>query len=91
MSKIKKINLIIKKWILKGVWLFDIGSKPHSKGDDFSRSLIIFFEIKKLINNIIIEIIIKVKIIINNWIIIYTIFRFFNWKLNVIVILYKYI
>jgi len=25
-SKIKKISLIIKKWILKGVWLFDIWS-----------------------------------------------------------------
>jgi len=29
MSKIKKISLIIKKWI-KGAWLSDIGSNPHS-------------------------------------------------------------
>lgn len=37
-SKIKKIRLIKKKWILKGGRLFDIGSNPHSNGEDFSRS-----------------------------------------------------
>jgi len=68
---------------LKGVWLFDIGSNPYSNGDDFSRSLIIFVEIKKLINIIVKEVIISKKIIIDNWIIIYTKYiRFFNWKLN---------
>lgn len=49
-SKIKKISLIKKKWTLKGIWLLDIGSNPHSKGDDFSRSWKDFFEIIKLIN-----------------------------------------
>jgi len=83
-SKIKKISLIVKKWILKGVWLFDIGSNPHSKGDDFSRLFIIFFEIKKFISIIKKEIKIRKKIITNIWIIIYTKdIRFFNWKLNV--------
>jgi len=72
MSNTRKINLIIKKWILKGIWLLDIGSNPHSKGEDFSRSIIIFFEINKLINIIIIEININNKIIIVNWIIINT-------------------
>jgi len=71
-SKIKKIKLIIKKWILKGVWLLDIGSKPHSNGDDFSRSLNIFLEIKKLINIIKIEIDINMIKISDNCIIIYT-------------------
>jgi len=90
-SKIRKINLIIKKWVLNGVWLFDIGSNPHSNGDDFSRSFIIFFEIKKLININIKEIIISKEVIINSWIIIYiNLVKFFNWKLNVINILYKY-
>jgi len=80
----------MKKWVLNGVWLFDIGSKPHSNGDDFSRSFVIFFEIRKLININIKEIVISKEIIISNWIIIYTnLIRFFNWKLNVINILYK--
>lgn len=47
MSKIKKINLIIKNWILKGTRFKDRGSKPHSKGEDFSRSWNDFFEIIK--------------------------------------------
>lgn len=43
-SKIKKINVIRKNWILKG-WRFkEAGSKPHSKGDDFSWLRIFFFE-----------------------------------------------
>lgn len=36
-SKIRKIRLIRKNWILKGRWLGEIGSKPHSNGEDFSR------------------------------------------------------
>lgn len=59
-SKIKKINLIIKKWILKGIWPLEIGSNPHSKGDDFSRLNFFFFEIKRLIK------IRKIEIIENN-------------------------
>lgn len=47
-SKIKKISLIIKKWILNGIWPLEIGSNPHSKGEDFSRLNFFFFEIKKL-------------------------------------------
>jgi len=46
--------------------LFDIGSNPYSNGNDFSRSLIIFVEIKKLINIIVKEVIISKKIIIDN-------------------------
>lgn len=48
-SKIKKISLIMKNWILNGMWPLEIGSNPHSKGDDFSRLNFFFFEIKKLI------------------------------------------
>lgn len=71
MSKIIKIILIKKKWTLKGVRLFEIGSNPHSNGDIFSRSDIDFFEIKKLINNKIEEIIIMIIVIIIILIIIY--------------------
>lgn len=46
-SKIRKINLIRKNWILNGIRDLDIGSKPHSKGDIFSRFLNSFMEIKK--------------------------------------------
>lgn len=49
MSKIKKINLIKKNWILKGRREFEIGSNPHSKGETFSRDLDDFIEITRLI------------------------------------------
>lgn len=45
-SKIKKIRLIRKNWILNGRWLVEIGSNPHSNGDIFSWSIKDFFEIK---------------------------------------------
>lgn len=69
-SKIRKIKLIIKNWILKGIRLLDIGSNPHSKGDDFSRLKIFFLEIKRLIKIMRIEInkksdINKIKFMIN--------------------------
>lgn len=60
-SKIKKINLIKKKWILKGGRLFDIGSNPHSNGEAFSRSWGVFLDIKKFIIIKMIEIIIKIN------------------------------
>lgn len=68
-SKIKKIRLIKKKWILKGGRLLDIGSNPHSNGDDFSRSWVVFFDIKKFKIIKIIEIIIKINKYIIIWII----------------------
>lgn len=48
-SKIRKISLIIKKWLLKGICLEENGSNPHSKGEIFSREEGNFLEIKKLI------------------------------------------
>lgn len=50
-SKIKKIRLIRKNWILNGKWWVEIGSNPHSNGDIFSWSIKDFFEIKTF-NNI---------------------------------------
>lgn len=44
-SKIKKISLMRKNWILNGKWLEEIGSNPHSNGDIFSWSIKDFFEI----------------------------------------------
>lgn len=37
-SKIKKITVIKKKCKEKGIRADDLGSNPHSNGDDFSRS-----------------------------------------------------
>lgn len=51
-SKIRKINLIIKNWILNGIRELDKGSNPHSKGEIFSRFFKDLIEIKKF-NNII--------------------------------------
>lgn len=45
-SKIKKINLIKKNWILKGMRDLEIGSNPHSKGEVFSRFLKSLVDIK---------------------------------------------
>lgn len=85
-SKIKKISLIIKNWILNGIRFKDKGSNPHSKGEIFSRSWKVFFEIIKFnkINKNEIKIlnlsrIIKEIIYINDY------FKYFNWKLNVII------
>jgi hypothetical protein len=71
MSKIRKINLIKKNWILNGIWLLEIGSNPHSNGEVFSRSWNDFLDIKKFKINKIKEIKRKKKIKINIWIIIY--------------------
>lgn len=70
-SKIKKIKLIKKNWILNGMRLLFNGSNPHSKGEDFSRLLIFFFDKIKLINIINNEINIINRLIINKLKIIY--------------------
>lgn len=43
-SKIKKIIAIKKNWREKGNREEDFGSNPHSKGEHFSRSKIVFFD-----------------------------------------------
>lgn len=58
------MRLIRKNWILKGKWLVEIGSKPHSNGDIFSWSMKDFFEMIKFKNMRKIEII-KMSSIIN--------------------------
>ena len=45
-SKIKKIIAIIKNRIENGSREESIGSKPHSNGEDFSRSVVVFFDRK---------------------------------------------
>lgn len=69
-SKIKKITAIKKNWIENGKRENLLGSKPHSNGEAFSRSINLFLEIikeiiiiKKEINRIIM---LKMKMI---WII----------------------
>jgi len=47
-SKIKKIIAIKKNRREKGRRAEDLGLKPHSKGEDFSRSIIDFFETNKV-------------------------------------------
>ena len=64
-SKIKKIIAIKKNRIEKGRRADLLGSNPHSKGDLFSRSLIIFFANKDA-NDITRALIIIVKIIHEN-------------------------
>lgn len=64
-SKIRKIKLIIKNWILKGRCWLDIGSNPHSNGDIFSRLFKDFFDKIRFNKNNDIEIIIKININLN--------------------------
>lgn len=61
-SKIRNIKLIIKKWILRGIRLLFKGSNPHSKGEDFSRFLNVFFDKRKFKNNKVREINIGIKV-----------------------------
>lgn len=51
MSKIKKIKLIVKNWILKGIREQEIGLNPHSKGDIFSCLRANFFDKIRLRKN----------------------------------------
>lgn len=44
-SKIRKITAIRKNCRENGIRAEDFGSKPHSNGDLFSRSMNVFFEI----------------------------------------------
>lgn len=53
MSKIKKIIAIIKNFKENDIREIDKGSKPHSKGESFSLSINLFFEIK--IDNVMIN------------------------------------
>lgn len=43
-SKIRKIMATRKNWRENGSREEDFGSNPHSKGDLFSRSIIVFFD-----------------------------------------------
>lgn len=46
-SKIKKMTAMRKNRREKGIRADPLGSKPHSKGEFFSRSLIVFLERRK--------------------------------------------
>lgn len=76
---------IKKNRIEKGIREESIGSNPHSKGDVFSRSRIVFFETNKEILITKILIIKIIKIINIKLKIIYTKnFRPSNWKLDIL-------
>lgn len=53
MSKIKKITEIKKNFNENGTRDNEKGSKPHSKGDNFSLSKVVFIDIKREIITII--------------------------------------
>lgn len=74
-SKIKKIIVIKKNRIEKGIRDIFMGSNPHSKGELFSRSVIVFLDKNEAKVIIIIEINKINKDILSKLIIIYT--RFF--------------
>ena len=87
-SKIKKITAIKKNRNENGSRAEFLGSNPHSKGDLFSRSLIIFFDKTDDKNIMIEEIIIVVKIIKDREIIISSVSnRPDGWKPTILSIL----
>jgi hypothetical protein len=81
---------IRKNWREKGIRANLLGSNPHSNGLLFSLSEKVFFEVKFKMNN---KSPIKIQIIFleyNKRMIIYTNeARFFDWKSNIMFILYK--
>lgn len=89
-SKIKKIIAIKKNRKEKGKRAEFIGSNPHSKGEDFSRSITAFLD-KTEAKPITTLLIIKITVpIIKTKKITYTkIFRPHNWKSCILFILYK--
>jgi len=90
-SKIKKMIAIKKNRIEKGSREEFIGLKPHSKGDNFSRSIIFFFDNREERIITIAAIIKKINVKTIKFKIIYIkFFKPFNWKLNILIILYKF-
>lgn len=84
--------VIKKKCKEKGIRAIDLGSNPHSNGEHFSWSIRDFFDRMrdKIIK--INEIKIKIKDMVNIKIIIYIkIIKLFDWKSNILNILYKYV
>lgn len=82
--------MIKKKCKENGIRAKDLGSNPHSNGEHFSRSRNDFFEINNEINIKILAIVIMIKDINNINIIIYIkIIKLFDWKSNILNILYK--
>lgn len=71
-SKIRKIIAIKKNWIEKGKRALFFGSNPHSKGEFFSLSWNVFFDVKLIIISIIIKIILITKRVNKDLKIIYT-------------------
>jgi hypothetical protein len=90
-SKIKKIIAIRKKLMENGMRENLFGSNPHSNGEFFSRSKNLFLD--RIVDRIIIIVdrINVIILIINLIFITYIISKSFNWKLNIIFILYKYL
>lgn len=91
-SKIKKIIAIKKNRIEKGSREEFNGLNPHSKGESFSRSCF-FFRARRVDRIItIIEMAIITIAIRDRFKIIYIkIFKPCNWKLHILIILYKFI
>ena len=87
-SKIRNIRVIKKNWIEKGSRGLVIGLNPHSNGVIFFRFFWIVLVRIMLIMMIIIGIMINTKFIVIMVNIVYILLKFFNWKLNVLIILY---
>lgn len=84
--------VIKKKCNEKGIRAIDLGSNPHSNGEHFSWSIRDFFDRMKDKIIKINEIKIKIKDMVNIKIIIYIkIIKLFDWKSNILNILYKYV
>ena len=84
-SKIKKITAIKKNRSENGIRDLLNGSNPHSKGDLFSRSIILFFDKIEAKSIITVVIRININLIIIIILIIYPeMFRLFDWKSNIL-------
>jgi hypothetical protein len=85
-SKIKKIIVIRKNRIENGIREEFIGSNPHSNGEHFSRSFVVFFESKEAKIITIDAINITIIVIIDKFKIIYTkIFSPYDWKSYILI------
>ena len=85
-SKIKKIMAIRKNRIENGIRDELRGSNPHSKGEDFSRSVVVFFDNKEAKIITIVAIIITIDLIIITEKIIYTKnFSPRDWKSRILI------
>jgi len=82
-SNTRNTTAIRKNWREKGIRAVAFGSNPHSNGEGFSRSVVVFFDRIEAIIMMTVDSTMHVSVRISTLMIAYSIFGPFDWKSNV--------